>query len=644
MSNQVKKILIDNGVNIPITICGVGVDHIKKIEVKREYKLNCKKFKFLHISSCFPRKGIDCLLKSYGNSFSSSDDVTLIIKTFSNPHNEVKKLLEFHYENDQDYPDVLLIEDDLSDSSLKSLILQSDVLVAPSFGEGFGLPIAEAMLLGIPVITTSWGGQLDFCNEKNSWLIDFNFCYTKNHFNLISSIWAKPDHNHLSKLLLEVYKEKDIIKKKKIDLARETIKNNFTWDKVVKKNINFAKNLLKSKANKSTTTKIGWISTWNSKCGIASYSKNLLCNFSDHVTIFAPENQKLIDKDSEKVKRCWEVDYSNKQPLNNLFNEIIKEDITTIVIQFNYGFFDFNQFGMLIEKLKAKQINIIIFLHSTTDPSNIENKSLNYLKKKLSICDRLFVHTPLDLNQLKNISLQENVSLFPHGIIDYKMISKNIKTQYNVDVKKLNSKFYTISTFGFCLPNKGFPELVKAIYFAKQKGYLFNLNLYTATYSSEYSYYPLELQELVNKLGLYNNIKIFTEYIPEKDSLDMLSKSDLIVFPYQKTNESSSAAVRHGISSGRPVAVTPMSIFDDVSGMVEVLPRISARNQCQGIIDLYKKQFNTYLETDKQEMINQKLKWIEHHQFENLSLRLNAIIQSIEKNHDPIYNKKLFDK
>ena len=100
--------------------------------------------------------------------------------------------------------------------NLKSILFQSDGLVAPSFGEGFGLPIAEAMLLGIPVITTSWGGQLDFCNTKNSWLIDFKFCYAKNHFNLISSIWAEPDNKHLSKILIEIYKEKDSIKQQKI--------------------------------------------------------------------------------------------------------------------------------------------------------------------------------------------------------------------------------------------------------------------------------------------------------------------------------------------------------------------------------------------------------------------------------------------
>ncbi len=34
-----------------------------------------------------------------------------------------------------------------------------NALIAPSRGEGFGLPMAEAMLFDLPVITTAYGGR-----------------------------------------------------------------------------------------------------------------------------------------------------------------------------------------------------------------------------------------------------------------------------------------------------------------------------------------------------------------------------------------------------------------------------------------------------------------------------------------------------
>src|SRR5438128_8701674 len=44
-------------------------------------------------------------------------------------------------------------------------------LVHPYRGEGFGLPIAEAMASGLPVIVTGYGAALDFCNDDNAFLL-----------------------------------------------------------------------------------------------------------------------------------------------------------------------------------------------------------------------------------------------------------------------------------------------------------------------------------------------------------------------------------------------------------------------------------------------------------------------------------------
>ncbi len=70
--------------------------------------------------------------------------------------------------------------------------------------EGFGLPMAEAMLFKLPVVTTAYGGQVDFCRDDTSWLIDFSFKKSKTHFNLINSYWVEPDLEHLKRLLREV--------------------------------------------------------------------------------------------------------------------------------------------------------------------------------------------------------------------------------------------------------------------------------------------------------------------------------------------------------------------------------------------------------------------------------------------------------
>ncbi len=53
-----------------------------------------------------------------------------------------------------------------------SMIASADCYVSLHRAEGFGLTMAEAMLLGKPVIATRYGGNLDFMSDRDSWLVD----------------------------------------------------------------------------------------------------------------------------------------------------------------------------------------------------------------------------------------------------------------------------------------------------------------------------------------------------------------------------------------------------------------------------------------------------------------------------------------
>jgi glycosyltransferase involved in cell wall biosynthesis len=180
-SQHVKRVLIDGGVSVPVSVVGNGVDHWASIEPDPDYHVATAGYTFLHVSSCFPRKGADVLLDSYGRAFTDKDDVLLVIKTFRNPHNRIDEMLAQHRATNADYPDVLLLMDDISEAQLKALYGHCDALVAPSRAEGFGLPIAEAMLSGLHVITTGWSGQMDFCDAQNADLIDFSFAHAQTH-------------------------------------------------------------------------------------------------------------------------------------------------------------------------------------------------------------------------------------------------------------------------------------------------------------------------------------------------------------------------------------------------------------------------------------------------------------------------------
>ena len=122
-----------------------------------------------------------------------------------------------------------------------NLLAKSHCFVSPHRSEGFGRNIAEAMFLNTPVIASAYSGNLDFCFENNSYLINGKLIPLKrgDYPCCEDSSWFDPDYLHLSELMYEVYTNYDeAIKKSK--LGQKTIENNHSLD-IYKKNL---KNLL----------------------------------------------------------------------------------------------------------------------------------------------------------------------------------------------------------------------------------------------------------------------------------------------------------------------------------------------------------------------------------------------------------------
>jgi glycosyltransferase involved in cell wall biosynthesis len=88
-----------------------------------------------------------------------------------------------------------LIDRPLSRSEAQALQAACDVFVSLHRSEGFGLNVAEAMLLGKPVVVTGWSGNLDFTTARNSCLVDFKLVPLTQDYGPYQkgNRWAEPD-------------------------------------------------------------------------------------------------------------------------------------------------------------------------------------------------------------------------------------------------------------------------------------------------------------------------------------------------------------------------------------------------------------------------------------------------------------------
>lgn len=599
MSDYVTESLKKCGLKIPVKTMGVGVELPVNYEVIEPYKLKTKKRnKFLHISSCFPRKGVDILLKAYYETFTDEDDVCLILKSFPNPHNNVQEMLDSLNKKYINHPEVEFINFDLPEADLYSLYKASDCYVQVARGEGFGLPVAEAMLAQIPVIVSPNTGMADFCNDQTAILVDYAMEEAKTHLTSNGSYWAKPNKETLSKLMYKfVYEKISLNIEDKVENAYQLIKNEFSWERIAEKWTDFI-NEVEGYKHK---IKVDMITTWNSKCGIAEYTR-LLCEELENkieFSIYPNYGVELIRKDELYVKnRLWHSCFEGN--VDKLIDELKKSNSKVVHIQFNFGFFKLKDLEFIINSLTPEK-KVIITYHSTKDTIiGNEKVSLKSIKSSLNKAINV-VHQEEDKNLIESYGIEsENIIIIPLGQIKYEERSKMEIAQ------KLNiNRSLVLGSYGFLLPQKGIKENIMAIKKLKEKYpdvlYILACAIHENPISQEYY---LECKNIVENNNLEENVVFVTEFLPNDESMVLLQACDILLMTYLPTKESASGAIRFCIASLRPIITTKQDIFKEFD---ECVYQIESNN-INGIADSINKLVN---EEENGELIRKMKQQIE---------------------------------
>lgn len=632
MSRYVKKTLQDNGVVCPVCVTGLGVDHLPAAVPDRADAMPWQEAPYLlHVSSAFPRKGCDCLFSAFERAVPPDAALGLVVKTFDNPHNRISNLLSHYrwekteeraeesrgavlYRRPGDARWIAVLTEEMSGERMQQLYRSARALVLPTRGEGFCLPAAEAMLAGCPVVITAAGGQADFCTPETVWPVACRHAAAQTHLAADggASLWYEPDETALVLALQAVLQAEPESVAERCRTARQRIARDFTWDRAWQRLAAFADRLRHRPP--PPAARLALVSTWNTRCGIAEHSRYLASRFpAGNWRVLASRDAAATAPDGDNVRRCWSSGETDS--LEELWQELQApgHEDELVLIQFNFSFFRLPWLRRLILRLTQAGRQVSVFFHSTADvrPPHRPH-SLRELGEALPACERLYVHTVADLNRLRRFGLDANATLFPHGVMRAPRPAATPATAVAMRTPALQ----TLVANGFLLPHKGFYELIEAFDLLKPDWPELRLHLLAALHPAPVSAAEAErLRQRLARSRYAADIRLDTEYHSEATLHGILAESACVIYPYRHNQESSSAAVRFGLASGRPVVTTPCRQFADVENVVYRLPGETPAEMAAGLNALRAR-------LQEHPLAAAQAAWVAAHDWHRLSRRL----------------------
>lgn len=354
---------------------------------------------------------------------------------------------------------------------------------------------------------------------------------------------------------------------------------------------------------------IGWVSTFNTKCGIATYSEHTLQSirkYDKQIIVFAEHSTNLVDKDSDNVVRCWNQGFDT---LENLFYQILNYRIKTLVIQFHQGLFNSQCMDRFIFNVKKYDIRLIFMIHSMP----------NQIPANISICDVVTVQIKKHYDTLKEIytkhNFRDNLVVHQHGL--HLPTIKNVSRQ--------ERSFPVIGCFGFSFPHKGIYQLLQSMVMLRNANFLCKLRLINAEYPAPISSdYVANCKQFIVDNNLQDCVEYRTDFLTDLESEKILSECDFLINPYQYTLEPTSGSVRHMLSLGLPVAVTPSPIFDDIRDVTYQISGMEPQNIYDSIFTIWnsiKTKDDTYVK-----LIDNSQKWLYDNSYDALSIKFMKLL------------------
>ena len=407
-------------------------------------KKSCDKFKFLLLGKWEYRKSTEEILSYFSEVFKDYDDVELIASIDNGYTNEKDEAIDKKFESLRlSRRNIKIIHFPKTDEYL-DILKQGDVFISCARGEGWNLPLIEAMACGIPSIYSNWGAQLEFAEGKGLPVKIEKEIPAINHDGSPScGNYCEPDWEDFKKVLLFSYKEHKTLKEKALKDSEE-IRKTFTWENAAKIADFHLNELVKKK-------KLMYISPHLSTGGLPQYALKQAENFNKDYEVYLVEYDTIsvsYNVQKDKIKALLKDRYfclgHDKKDILKLISEIQPDIVHFQEIPEN--FMDGNIAREIFNQ--DRKYKILCTTHSsTTDPEDI-----------IYIPDKFILVSEWSKKQFEErLGLKVDLEVWEYPIEKLRTISKEQARK----VLGLDDNFKHVLNVGLFTPGKNQKELIE---------------------------------------------------------------------------------------------------------------------------------------------------------------------------------------
>lgn len=159
-----------------------------------------------NFGSSLERKNPVALVRAFRLAFGDDPSTLLVLKTADGnryPYDLAHLQAEVGAARN-----ITIMDGVMSEAQLDALFRAAGVYASLHRSEGFGLTIAEAIMQEIPVVTTGWSGNMDFCPPEHSFLVDYDLVPMRDSHpdcdQITAARWADPSVAHAAEQLRAV--------------------------------------------------------------------------------------------------------------------------------------------------------------------------------------------------------------------------------------------------------------------------------------------------------------------------------------------------------------------------------------------------------------------------------------------------------